>query len=91
MVVTPALRGLFGLDWDALHHTLRLGPNLPAGWDGAQLHNVPLGNSRIELQFTRQKDRLLVRARSATAEAFCLVPRNRAARSALPRAGLRDA
>ncbi len=74
MVVTPALRGLFGLDWDALHHTLRLAPNLPAGWDGAQLHSVPLGNSRIELQFTRQKDRLLVRARSATPEAFCLIP-----------------
>jgi glycogen debranching enzyme len=74
MVVTPALRGLFGLDWDALHRTLRLAPNLPAGWDSAQLHNVPLGNSRIEIQFTRQKDRLLVRARSATPEAFCLVP-----------------
>ena len=74
MVVTPALRGLFGLDWDALHRTLRLAPNLPAGWDSAQLHNVPLGNSRIELQFTKQKDRLLVRARSATPESFCLVP-----------------
>jgi glycogen debranching enzyme len=76
MVVTPALRGLFGLDWDALHHTLRLKPNLPAGWDSAQLHNVPFGNSRIELQFTRQKDRLLVRARSAMAEVFCLVPQS---------------
>jgi glycogen debranching enzyme len=74
MVVTPALRGLFGLDWDALHHTLRLKPNLPAGWDSAQLHNVPLGNSRIDLQFARQKDRLLVRAQSSTAETFCLVP-----------------
>ena len=73
MVVTPALRGLFGLDWDALHHTLRLAPNLPSGWDSAQLHNVPLANSRIDLQFTRQKDRLLVRAKSAKPEAFCLV------------------
>jgi hypothetical protein len=74
MIVTPALRGLFGLDWDALHHTLRLKPNLPAGWDSAQLHNVPLGNSRIDLQFARQKDRLLVRAQSSTTETFCLVP-----------------
>jgi glycogen debranching enzyme len=74
MVLTPALRGLFGLDWDAPQHTLRLAPNLPSGWDTAQLHNVPLGNSRIDLQFTRQKDRLLVRAKSAKSEAFCLVP-----------------
>ena len=73
MVLTPALRGLFGLDWDALHRTLRLAPNLPAGWDRAQLHNVPLGNSRIDLEFTRQKDRLLVHARSAAPEGFCLI------------------
>ena len=33
MVVTPALRGLFGLDWDALHHTLRLGAK-SARWVG---------------------------------------------------------
>jgi hypothetical protein len=76
MVVTPALRGLFGLDWDALHHSLRLAPNLPAAWDGAKLHNVPLGNSRIELQYTRQKDHLMVHAQSATPEVLCLVPQS---------------
>jgi len=72
MVLTPALRGLFGLDWDALHRSLRVAPNLPAGWDRAKLHNVPLGNSRIELEFMRQKDGLAVHARSATGEGFCL-------------------
>lgn len=40
MVFTPALRGLFGLDWDALRHTLRVAPNLPATWDHARLRNV---------------------------------------------------
>jgi glycogen debranching enzyme len=74
MVLTPALRGMFGLDWDALNHTLRVAPNLPAEWDHARLRNVPLGNSRIEIEFTRQKDRLSVRARVATSESFCLVP-----------------
>lgn len=73
MVLTPALRGLFGLDFDALHHTLRLAPNLPAQWDGAQLHNVPLGNARLEIEFTRRKDGLAVRARSSTPEPFCLL------------------
>ncbi len=76
MVLTPALRGLFGLDWEALHRTLRVAPNLPASWERAKLHNVPLGNSRIELEFTRQKDALLVRARSAASEGFCLVPQS---------------
>ena len=73
MVLTPALRGLFGLDFDALHHTLRLAPNLPAQWDGAKLHNVPLGNARLEIEFTRRKDGLAVRARSSTPEPFCLL------------------
>ncbi len=76
MVLTPALRGLFGLDWDAPHRTLRLAPALPAGWDRALLHNVPLGGSRIELEFTRERDRLMVRARSASPEVLCLVPRS---------------
>ncbi|HLK20064.1 MAG TPA: hypothetical protein VKT81_13985 [Bryobacteraceae bacterium] len=78
MVLTPAVRGLFGLDWDALHHTLRLAPNLPAAWDNAKLRNVPLGNSRFDLEYTRQKDRLLVRARSATVEVLCLAPQTAA-------------
>jgi Amylo-alpha-1,6-glucosidase len=73
MVVTPALGGLFGLDWDALHRTLRLNPNLPATWDAAHLHNVPLGDARIDLDFARQGARLIITARSAASE-FCLAP-----------------
>lgn len=78
MVLAPALRGLFGLDWDALHRTLRMAPNLPAGWEGARLNNVPLGDSRLDLEFTRESGRLTVHARSASAEVVCLVPRSAA-------------
>jgi len=73
MVLTPALRGLFGLDWDALHRTLRVAPNLPAVWNGARLHNVPFGDSRLEIEFAREADRLVVRARSGAPEVMCLV------------------
>ncbi len=37
MVISPMLRGLFGLDWDALNHTLRISPHLPADWDGREV------------------------------------------------------
>lgn len=81
MVVTPALRGLFGLDWDALHHTLRLSPNLPATWDTARLRHVPLGNDPVGLEFTRESGQLVVRARSANPVVLCLAgpesPRDR--------------
>jgi hypothetical protein len=81
MVLTPALRGLFGLDWDALHRTLRLAPNLPAEWDSARLTNVPLGETRLEIEYRRDGGRLLVTARSAKPDVVCLAapaaPRDR--------------
>jgi len=81
MVISPALRGLFGLDWDALRHTLRLAPHLPATWDYARLHNVPLGASRMDLDFTRRDGSLIVTARSTSPGEFCLelqtAPRDR--------------
>jgi hypothetical protein len=76
MVVNPALRGLFGLDWDALHHTLRLAPHLPATWDYARLRNVPLGGGRVDLEFARNGARMRVRATSSTP--VCLVSQNSA-------------
>jgi hypothetical protein len=73
MVVTPALRGLFGVEPDTPHHTVRLSPHLPATWDTARLHNVPLGDMRLDLEFTRGKSGLMVRARSALPGTVCLV------------------
>jgi hypothetical protein len=78
MALTPAIRGLFGLDWDALHHTLRLAPHLPASWNSARLHRVPLGNSRIDLDFQREGDHLLIQARSDPPAVVCLVPQTAA-------------
>lgn len=78
MVLIPALRGLAGLDWDALHRTLRVAAKLPASWDRARLHNVPLGDSRIEVEFAREADHLTVRARSPIPAIVCLVPQTAA-------------
>lgn len=86
MVLTPALRGLFGLDWDALQHTLRVAPNLPAAWDHARLRNVPLGSLRLDVEFTRQGGHLLVRARSERPAPFCLASSNTNQEHACPAA-----
>jgi len=61
MVIVPLIRGLFGITWDAQHNTLHLAPHLPADWDHATLHNVPLGASTIDLEYNRDGDRLSVR------------------------------
>lgn len=53
MVISPVLRGVFGLEWDAAAQTLSITPHLPADWDTAALHHVPLGDKFVDLKFTR--------------------------------------
>jgi glycogen debranching enzyme len=53
MVVTPAVRGLFGLEWDASTNTLTVTPSLPASWNEATLHNVPFGPLHVGLELRR--------------------------------------
>jgi len=48
--------------------------HLPTAWDRATLRNVSLGSSRLDIEFARQGDQLLIRARSAVAATVCLVP-----------------
>ena len=74
MVLAPALRGLFGIDWDAPHRTLHLAPHLPADWPAATVRNVPLGEARFDLEYVRDGGELIVRARSAKPEVVCLAP-----------------
>ena len=73
MTFTPAIRGLFGLDWDALHHTLRLAPRLPVTWDAARLRHVWVGTAQFDLDFKRVGEHLIVEARSSQPERLCLV------------------
>jgi glycogen debranching enzyme len=72
MVVTPILRGLFGLEPDALHHALRVAPNLPADWPAAEIHNLRVGASTIDLKFRREDATLVVSAETLTGPGIAL-------------------
>jgi hypothetical protein len=61
MVVTPTLRGMFGLEWNAADHALNVSPNLPAQWDNAKISGVPLGNERVTIEFRRNRTTMSVR------------------------------
>lgn len=74
MVITPLLRGLFGLNWDAPKRTLRVSPSLPAEWDNATIHNVPFGSGHVDLAMERKNGNLVVQATAHDAGAFCLIP-----------------
>ena len=62
MVLTPAIRGLFGLGFDAQQNAITVDPHLPADWDHATLRHVPAGSHAVDLTFQREGAVLLVRA-----------------------------
>ncbi len=58
MVITPMLRGLFGIEIDAQKKTITVNPHLPAGWDDVYVHNIPLPGGTTDLYFTKKMDQL---------------------------------
>jgi glycogen debranching enzyme len=60
MVISPVLRGMFGLQWDVAHHTLGITPHLPADWTGATLRQLPFGQSTLNVSFVRRGEELIV-------------------------------
>ena len=53
MVFTPAVRGMFGLEWNAAENTLTVTPNLPAQWNEAKILGIPIGDRRVGLEMRR--------------------------------------
>ncbi len=62
MVITPAIRGLFGVGRDTSTNTVIVDPHLPAEWGHATLHHLAVGNQQIELTMERVGDALVVSA-----------------------------
>jgi glycogen debranching enzyme len=67
MVVTPAIRGLFGISFDAEHKAVIVDPHLPATWQGATLHHVPVAGGTGDISFHREGATLVVRLDKAPA------------------------
>ena len=76
MVLSPAIRGLFGIDVDAPHRNLHLQPNLPASWDFAEIRNVRVGDDLYEIKFKRDRNHLLATVSSSQPTVLCLNNQN---------------
>jgi hypothetical protein len=72
MVLTPAVRGLLGIETDAQNKTLRLDPHLPASWDRVSIQQVPLGDLRLTVEMARSKEHLVIAATVSSPAVFCL-------------------
>lgn len=71
MVLSPAIRGMFGLESDALRHTLHLAPQLPATWDHADVANVAVGKDLYAVTMRRAGKLLEIDAVSASPTVLC--------------------
>ena len=78
MVITPTLRGLFGITIDAQSKTITVNPHLPANWDHAEIKNLPIGDQTVDLHFVRDKGAVVV-SLGGTGRGVTLVPQNRTA------------
>lgn len=72
MVVTPTIRGLFGIEVDAISKILRVSPQLPSDWDQARLRNVRVGETRVDVSLRRAAAELLIEARASQPAVLCL-------------------
>jgi glycogen debranching enzyme len=60
MVITPTLRGLFGISIDAQTKTITVNPHLPANWDRAEVRELQIPNGSVSLSFSRNGEILEV-------------------------------
>ncbi|HXC96095.1 MAG TPA: hypothetical protein VNU92_10350 [Edaphobacter sp.] len=72
MVLSPAIRGLLGVEADAVHRNLRLQPNLPASWNSAEIRNVRVGDDLYEIELKRAHGYLVGTVRSNRPTVLCL-------------------
>jgi glycogen debranching enzyme len=62
MVITPAMRGMFGITVDAAAGKVDVDPRLPAEWASAQVKNLHVGESVCLVEYRREGGRMGVRA-----------------------------
>ena len=72
MVVSPLLRGLLGLETDAAERKIVFAPHLPANWQTAGVHGIPLPGARVDLDIRRDAAALLLTINNSGADAFHL-------------------
>src|SRR5215472_11360798 len=65
MVVSPLLRGLFGLAPDAATATLTFAPHIPADWTSFAIRNVAVGAARIDLHYAKDLEGITLEAKSS--------------------------
>jgi glycogen debranching enzyme len=65
MVVSPILRGLFGLQTDPANHQITLAPHVPADWIAFAMRKVQIGAVTVDFQYRKTADGIVLEAKRA--------------------------
>lgn len=60
MVLSPILRGMFGLETDAEKHLVALAPHVPADWTSFAIHGVHVGAVAVDFQYHKTADSIVL-------------------------------
>jgi glycogen debranching enzyme len=60
MVVSPILRGMFGLEADAEKHQVTLAPHVPADWTTFAIDNVRLGGVSVDFKYRKTAESMVL-------------------------------
>jgi glycogen debranching enzyme len=69
-VLLPLVRGLLGLDGNALEKTIYFRPGFPADWTAVSVTNGKVGEARFSLDFAREKTGVTLRVKSENAAGY---------------------
>ncbi len=65
MVVSPLLRGMFGMETEATTGTLTFAPHVPADWTSFAIRNVAVGTAKVDLRYTKDLSGITLEVKTA--------------------------
>jgi hypothetical protein len=65
MVVSPVLRGMFGLQTEAIAGMLTFAPHAPADWASFSIRNVQVGAAKLDLYYSKDLNAIALKVKVA--------------------------
>ena len=74
MVISPLLKGLFGLETDAAQHRVVFSPHVPADWTSFAIRNVRAGDATLDFSYRKTLDEISLQIESSGASSLEFSP-----------------
>ncbi len=72
-VTLPAIRGLAGLNGDALQKTIHFSPQFPADWDHVEVENFRTGSAVFDFTYKRKSGNMHIHIEASDAEGYTIL------------------